>query len=126
VALGGFDGDLVAESLETLDGAAECCPPVAHIIPQLGQIPLPHLCASHIVAAQRHWLTAGRLAPAARRGTPLSPRTVLHHHRVLHEALAQAVRWGDLARNPIEAVDPRRVDRHEGRARWTNRGRTAG
>ncbi len=85
------------------------------IIPQLGQIPLPNLRASHIVTAQRHWLTAGRLAPAARRGAPLSPRTVLHHHRVLHEALAQAVRWGDLARNPMEAVDPPRVDRHEAR-----------
>jgi integrase len=34
---------------------------------------------------------------------------------VLHEALAQAVRWGDLARNPMEAVDPPRVDRREAR-----------
>src|SRR5919199_108520 len=86
-----------------------------HVIPQLGQVPLPHLRASHIVAAQRHWLTAGRLRPASQRGTPLSPRTVLHHHRVLHEALAQAVRWGDLARKPMEAVDPPRGDRHEAR-----------
>jgi Arm DNA-binding domain/Phage integrase, N-terminal SAM-like domain len=76
------------------------------IIPQLGQIPLAHVRASHILAAQRHWLTAGRLSPGPRRGTPLSPRTVLHHHRVLHEALAQAVRWGDLARNPTDAGRP--------------------
>jgi integrase len=83
--------------------------------PQLGQIPLAQLRPSHLVAAQRHWLQAGRLWPAAVRGTPLSARTVLHHHRVLHEALAQAVKWGDLGRNPMDAVDPPRVDRHEAR-----------
>src|SRR5919199_3835256 len=48
------------------------------IIPQLGQIPLPHLRASHIVAAQRHWLTAGGPAPPPPRGAPPPPRNPVH------------------------------------------------
>ncbi len=38
----------------------------------------------------------------------LSARTVLHHHRILHEALKQAVKWQLLARNPADAVEPPR------------------
>ena len=36
----------------------------------------------------------------------LSPRTVGHIHRVLKQALKQAVRWELLNRNPADAVDP--------------------
>ena len=43
--------------------------------------------------------------------TGLSARTVLHTHRVLREALAHAVKWGVLARNPADAVDPPRPER---------------
>jgi integrase len=43
----------------------------------------------------------------------LSARTVLHYHRLLHKALADAVRWQILARNPADAVSPPRVERHE-------------
>jgi integrase len=83
------------------------------IIPQLGQIPLQEVRAEHILQAQHHWLVSGRLAPASRVGTPLSPQTVRHHHRVLDQALAQAVRWGMLARNPMTGVDAPRVERGE-------------
>ena len=41
----------------------------------------------------------------------LSPRTVHHMHRVLKQALAQAVGWQLLIRNPVEAVDPPKVER---------------
>ena len=41
----------------------------------------------------------------------LSPRTVHHMHRVLKQALAQAVRWQLLIRNPVDAVDPPKVER---------------
>jgi integrase len=85
------------------------------IIPQLGAIPLQEVRAQHVLAAQHHWRTRGRLAPPTRAGTPLSPQTVRHHHRVLDEAFAQAVKWGDLVRNPMQGVDPPRVDRHEAR-----------
>lgn len=46
----------------------------------------------------------------------LSAQTVLHHHRVLREALQQAVRWLLLARNPADAVEPPRAQRQEMRA----------
>jgi integrase len=43
----------------------------------------------------------------------LSAQTVLHHHRVLRQALHQAVRWQLLMRNPADAVDPPRPRRRE-------------
>ena len=43
----------------------------------------------------------------------LSARTVLHVHRILHKALADAVKWGLLIRNPCDAVTPPRVERKE-------------
>ncbi len=39
-------------------------------------------------------------------GRGLMERTVLHTHRILRQALAAAVKWGDLARNPADAVSP--------------------
>src|SRR5262249_13843682 len=43
----------------------------------------------------------------------LSPRTVTHMHRVLREALQQALRWQLLARNPADAVRPPKVERKQ-------------
>ncbi len=36
----------------------------------------------------------------------LSAQTVVHHHRVLHQALGQAVKWDLLPRNVVERVIP--------------------
>jgi len=36
----------------------------------------------------------------------LSPRSIRYVHAVLHHALADAVRWNRLARNPADAADP--------------------
>jgi integrase len=41
----------------------------------------------------------------------LAPRTVHHMHRVLKQALGQAVKWEILHRNPCDAVDPPKVER---------------
>jgi integrase len=46
----------------------------------------------------------------------LSAQTVLHHHRVLHDALQQAVRWRLLGRNSAAAVEPPKPERKEMRA----------
>ena len=43
----------------------------------------------------------------------MSPQTVQHMHRVLKQALKQAMRWELLHRNPAEAVDPPKVERRE-------------
>jgi integrase len=46
----------------------------------------------------------------------LSPRTVLHLHRVLRSALQQAVRWRLISTNPADAVKPPKVERKEMKA----------
>jgi integrase len=43
----------------------------------------------------------------------LSPGTVLNLHLVLHQALAQAVRWGMLMTNPADGAQPPRARRPE-------------
>jgi integrase len=76
----------------TLDGyrsIIEC-----HLIPALGHVQLKHLQAAMI---QAYYGKAMK---------QLSARTVLHHHRVLSEALQWGVRQGYLASNPCSLVDP--------------------
>jgi integrase len=80
-----------------------------HLVPSLGSIRLDQLRPAHILAAERQWLVGGRKRGAG----GLSSRTVLHHHRVLREALAHAVRWQLITTNPADAVAPPRVQRTE-------------
>jgi integrase len=78
-----------------------------NIIPLLGGLILTKLQPAHISSAYAKALTHGR-----RDGKGgLSPRTVHHMHRVLREALQQAVVWQMLARNPATAVKPPKVER---------------
>ena len=72
-----------------------------HFIPALGSIRLADLRPSHIQAAYGRALER------------LSPRTLLRHHGVLHEALRHAVRWQLVSRNPVDAVTPPRPERSE-------------
>jgi integrase len=75
---------------------------VKHLIPALGTTKLAKLMPLEIQAYYSQALTAGR-----RDGKGgLAPRTVLHHHRVLCEALKQAVVWRMLVSNPAESVKP--------------------
>jgi hypothetical protein len=80
-----------------------------NLIPLLGGITLTKLQPMQISAAYTKALADGR-----RDGKGgLSPRTVRHMHRVLKQALTQAVGWQLLIRNPVEAVDPPKVERHQ-------------
>jgi integrase len=80
-----------------------------HAVPHLGQVPLSEL---HPLQIQR--LYAALLEPGAGyRGRTLSPKTVGNLHRVLREALGQAVRWRLLDINPAASVDPPRARRAE-------------
>jgi integrase len=77
-----------------------------NIVPMLGAVHLSKLKPAQISAAYSTALASGR-----KDGTGgLSPRTVGHMHRVLKQALGQAVRWELLGRNPADAVDPPKVD----------------
>jgi Phage integrase, N-terminal SAM-like domain len=78
-----------------------------NLAPLLGGLTLTKLQPVHISAAYAKALASGR-----RDGSGgLSARTVIHMHRVLREALQQAVRWQILPRNPADACKPPRVER---------------
>jgi len=64
-----------------------------HINPTLGQLRLKTLNALHLQSLYRDRLDSG-----------LSGSTVQKVHHVLHKALAQAVRWDLIPRNPADSV----------------------
>jgi len=82
----------------------------SQLVPKLGHIALAELRPAHLQAYYAKALTEGRVD-----GKPggLSARSVLHHHRVLSEALSHAVKWGLVTRNVAKAVDPPRPERVE-------------
>lgn len=78
-----------------------------NVAPLIGGVILAKLQPIQISEAYKRALASGR-----RNGKGgLSPRTVHHMHVVLKAALAQAVRWNLLPRNPCDAVDPPKVER---------------
>jgi integrase len=78
-----------------------------YLSPALGTTQLTKLQPIAISSAYAAMLSNGR-----RKGSGgLSPRSVGHCHRILSQALRQAVRWRLLPRNPCDDVDPPRVER---------------
>lgn len=86
-----------------------------HVTPAIGHIPLAKLKPVHL-----QQLYAARLADGRADGRPggLSATTVRYIHAVIKEALKHAVKWGLLARNVADAVDPPRISRREQQA-WS-------
>lgn len=80
-----------------------------HIVPALGRLPLTKLRPGHIQSFYADRLQRGRTDGSG----GLSPKTVLHIHRLLREVLGHAVRWQVLPRNPADAVNAPRAERHE-------------
>jgi integrase len=78
-----------------------------NIAPLLGAVLLPKLQPAQISMAYAKALTSGH----RKRAGGLSPRTVHHMHRILRQALQQAMTWGILARNPATSVKPPKVER---------------
>jgi len=79
-----------------------------HLISGLGGIRLSELRPDHLQAYYSAKLQNGR-----RDGQGLAPATLIKHHNLLREALSHAVKWGLLARNVADAVDPPRGQRKE-------------
>jgi len=77
-------------------------------------LPLVKLQPLHIQGAYSKALLDGGRKDGRKGG--LSAQTVLHHHRVLREALKQAVRWQLVPRNAADAVEPPRPEYHEANA----------
>ncbi|MFB5193176.1 site-specific integrase, partial [Alicyclobacillus fastidiosus] len=80
-----------------------------HIIPGLGNLGLSDLKPFHLQSFYT------KLSKAE---NPLSNRSILHAHLIIHEALDRAVKWGLVARNVSDAVDPPRVEPKRGQV-WT-------
>jgi integrase len=75
--------------------------------PLLGAVVLMKLRPMQISDAYTKALSGGR-----RDGTGgLSPTTVRYMHVILKASMGQAVRWQMLARNPVDAVDPPKIER---------------
>ncbi|MEZ5351413.1 MAG: site-specific integrase [Bryobacteraceae bacterium] len=85
-----------------------------HLVPELGAIQLVKLSPLHVQAAHAKAMNDGGRKDGRQGG--LSAQTVLHHHRVLSEALKQAVRWQLVPRNVCEAVEPPRPVEREVKA----------
>ncbi len=80
-----------------------------HIVPRIGAIPLLALNAAHL-----NGFYADLLADGRRNGPGgLSPTSVRRIHATVHKALADAVRWGRLSRNPADHADPPRASTGE-------------
>jgi len=78
-----------------------------NIIPAVGGIVLAKLRPAHIAGAYNEALINGR-----RDGQGgLSSTTVIYMHRLIKQALGQAVRWELLPRNVADAVDPPKIER---------------
>jgi integrase/predicted RNA-binding Zn-ribbon protein involved in translation (DUF1610 family) len=77
-----------------------------HIVPHIGNGKLQALSGAQINALY------GTLAESGRKGGKkgLSAMSIRHVHAVLHRAGKDAVRWNRLARNPVDAADPPRIN----------------
>ncbi len=73
-----------------------------HAIPVIGAVPLTRLSPQHLQRLYANRMEAG-----------LSPTSAGHLHAVLHRALGQAARWGQIVRNPADLATRPRAERHE-------------
>jgi integrase len=92
-----------------------------NLIPLIGSIPLTKLRPAAISNAYVKALESGRRLGRQAEGSEertehgkgLSPSTVRYMHRILRQALQQAMRWQLLVRNPADAVRPPKLERRE-------------
>jgi integrase len=80
-----------------------------HLIPSLGKITLNLLKPMHIQKYYSEKLNSGRIDGKG----GLSARSVLHHHRLLHEALEHAVKRQIIPVNPVRAVSSPKPQRKQ-------------
>ncbi len=72
-----------------------------HIVPDMGKVQLAKLKPLDLQNYYTKKLSKKKKAK-------LSPTTVLFHHRIIHKALEQAIKWQLLGRNIADAVEPPR------------------
>ncbi|MGK2965103.1 MAG: tyrosine-type recombinase/integrase [Tepidiformaceae bacterium] len=87
-----------------------------HVVPRLGKVRLVKLTGLDLSGLYGELLASGYRKGNTTRG--LSPTTVRYIHQIVRKALADAVRWGLLVRNPAAQVDPPRRSDQE-MATWS-------
>jgi len=75
-----------------------------HVVPHIGTVKLQKLSGSQVNALYAKLADTGRKDGK----TGLSAMTIHHVHSCLHKACKDAVRWGHISRNPLDAADPPR------------------
>jgi len=75
-----------------------------HIAPHIGTVKLQKLSGSQVNALYAKLAESGK--KDGKKG--LSAMTIHHVHACLHKACKDAVRWGHISRNPLDAADPPR------------------
>jgi integrase len=75
-----------------------------HIVPHIGSVKLQKLSGSQLNALYAKLAESG--AKNGKKG--ISAMTIHHVHACLHKACKDAVRWGHISRNPLDAADPPR------------------
>ena len=75
-----------------------------HIAPHIGSVKLAKLTGSQVKALYAKLAESGKAD--GKKG--LSAMTIHHVHSCLHKACKDAVRWGHISRNPLDAADPPR------------------
>ncbi|WP_200902537.1 Arm DNA-binding domain-containing protein, partial [Protofrankia coriariae] len=83
----------------------------AYVIPVIGATLLQELTPVRLNLLYGHLLTQGRVHRRGTQSAGLSRATVATVHRVMRRALADAVRWGYVARNVAEDARPPSVGR---------------
>ena len=86
-----------------------------HITPRFGSTPLQNLTASAINALYGDLLATGRVVGKG----GLSPQTVHYVHVLLRKALAAAVKWNRLPKNPADSAEPPRQRQARTINTWT-------
>ena len=76
-----------------------------HIVPHIGSVKLQKLSGSQVNALYAKLAETGKKDGKS----GLSPLTIHHVHACLHKACKDAVRWGRIPSNPLEAADPPRT-----------------
>src|SRR5664280_1431220 len=75
-----------------------------HVAPHIGTVKLQKLSGSQVNALYAKLADTGRKDGKS----GLSAMTIHHVHACLHKACKDAVRWGHISRNPLDAADPPR------------------
>lgn len=74
-----------------------------------------HITVSKLTSAELNsfYLKMGKKGQNKRTGGGLSPQTILHHHRLIHAILEQAVKEGIIQFNPADGATPPKQPKHE-------------